>query len=113
MNKNPIVDKMLSIIPSDPVTQTLYIYTLSWVLFIGLLGYSLATWYGVIMAFNIKSLFSGLFMSAVTLMSLIGLKQARGSYLSIKSFYTKQSEAPQSKEQLEEETKKLMESFKK
>ena len=86
--KNKFVDKAMSWIPQDPLTQSLYMYSLTAVVFIGLLGYAIASWWGFFTSpFSFKPLFSSLFMTAIAFLSVVGLKQTRDSYHMIKMMY--------------------------
>ena len=85
--RNPFVEKCMSYIPDDPLTQAHYMYILTSFVFLGLLGYALSAWWQVIVAFSFKSLFSGVFMLAIAIMSLFGLKQTRNSYIMTKRIY--------------------------
>ena len=87
--KNKFVDKMMGWIPQDPLTQSLYMYILTTIVFLGLLGYAIASWWGFFTTpFQFKPLFSSLFMTAIALMSVVGLKQTRDSYHMIKMMYS-------------------------
>ena len=105
---NPFVTKMMSYIPDDPLTQSLYMYILTSFVFLGLLGYAVAAWWQVWVVFSFKSLFSGIFMLAIALISLFGLKQTRNSYIMTKRIYA----SPQ-KELKVESVKEMMDGFKK
>lgn len=82
---NPFINFCMRKIPDDPHTQSLYVYILTWVVFIGLLGYGVISWYSFFLAGGgLKNLFSALFMTAIGLISLFGLKQTRNQYLIVK-----------------------------
>lgn len=85
--RNPFVEKCMSYIPDDPVTQTQYLYFLTCFVFFGLMGYALAAWYNLFSSFTWTGLFTGIFMTAIGLISLFGLKQTRNSYLYSKEMY--------------------------
>lgn len=88
LTKNSFVDKMLKLIPEDPLTQAHYMYLLTLIVFLGLLGYGAVSWYQFVTTLNVKMLFSGLFMTAVALISAFGLKQTRNNYKMIKQIYS-------------------------
>lgn len=88
---NKFVNKVMSWIPEDPLTQSKFIYYLTITVFVGLMGYALATWYAVIFYFAWKNLFQGLFMTAIAILSLFGLKQTRKQYYMLKNMYTQQN----------------------
>lgn len=87
--KNNFIDWWLNKIPQDPISQTSYMYHLTLIVCLGLFGYSLATWYEVFTIFTWTGLFRGFFMSAVSMLSLLGFKQTRQAYLLTKSMYSK------------------------
>lgn len=87
MTKNKWVDYWMGLIPEDPVTQTKFVYSLSAIVFLGLLGYTIATWYDAVVNFAFTTFFRGMFMSAICLLTLIGLKQTRNAYHITKSMY--------------------------
>ena len=83
--KNGLVDKMLSWIPDDPLTQSQYLYYLSGIIFLGLLVYALTSWYNLFTQFALKTLFAAMFMSAICLMTTFGFKSTRANYLAVKA----------------------------
>ena len=85
--KNSWVDKCMKMIPDDPLLQSRYMYYLTVIVFTGLMGFAIATWYSFFTTWGIRNLFSGLFMSAIGLMSLFGLKQTRAIYKATKYAY--------------------------
>ena len=103
--RNKFVDKLMSIIPQEPIIQSQYMYALTCIVFFGLLGYGLTSWYSFFTLFQIKYLFSGLFMTAIAFISFIGLKQVRDNYLMLKSLYSqpKQEDKVESKDEMLEE----------
>lgn len=104
--RNKFVDKMMSWIPQDPLTQSLYMYSLTAIVFFGLMGYAITSWWNLITHFKLSILFSSLFMTAIALISVVGLKQTRDSYHMIKLMY-KQQNVP-----IQVETKdKMLEAF--
>lgn len=80
-------DKLFKLVPDDPLIQSRYVYYLTIVIFTGLLGYATVTWYTFFTSFKLNSLFSGLFMSAIALISIFGLKQTRAVYNTTKIAY--------------------------
>jgi len=84
---NGFVDKMLKIIPQDPLTQAHYMYLLTLIVFVGLTGYAGTAWWDFFTTFSISSFFRGMFMLAIGFMSLFGLKQTRSAYLATKAVY--------------------------
>ena len=85
--KNSFVDKCMKLIPEDALVQSQYMYYLTLFVFLGLLGYACVSWYNFFVAFSLKAMFSGIFMLAVALMSLFGLKQTRNMYIGTKQLY--------------------------
>lgn len=83
--KNKFIDKLLSIIPEDPLTQTQYLYYLTVIVFFGLIGFAVATWYEVFVHFSFTTFFRGIFMTAIAFLSLFGVKQTRQAYTVTKS----------------------------
>jgi len=79
--KNKFIDWCLKIVPEDPVTQTLYMYCLTTIVFVGLTGFSIMSWMETFSSFAFSTMFSALFMTAISLMSLFGLKQTRMAYM--------------------------------
>lgn len=82
--KNPFIDRCMKLIPDDPVIQAQYMYYLTFVVFIGLIGYAVTSWYVFFTTWKVSSFFSGLFMLAIGLLSSFGLKQTRTNYVMIK-----------------------------
>lgn len=82
--KNPFIDRCLKIIPDDPLTQSQYMYYLTVVVFLGLAGYAITSWYTFFTTWKMSSFFSGMFMIAIALLSSFGLKQTRSNYLMVK-----------------------------
>lgn len=108
---NSFIDKMLKVIPQDPLTQAHYMYLLTLIVFCGLMGYAINTWWLFFTTFELRSLFSGLFMTAIGFMSLFGLKQTRGVYLATRAAYD-QMENGEVKVEIED-PKKMLEEFSK
>jgi hypothetical protein len=103
--KNQFVDKMMSWIPQDPLTQSAYMYSLTTIVFLGLLGYAGASWWTLFAnPFQAKVLFSSLFMTAIAMISVVGVKQTRDSYHMIKMMYANQQ--PEIKLESKEEMEK-------
>ena len=100
--KNKFIDKMLKIIPENPVYQSQYIYYLTIIVFFGLAGFAVATWIGVVTMFTWTALFRGVFMSAISLLSLYGLKQSRASFHTIRAMYGKTQKQELKVESLDE-----------
>lgn len=96
--RNKFVDKVMGWIPDDPLIQAQYIYYLTLVVFLGLIGYGLTAWYSFITLFKLSSMFSALFMTAIGLISLFGLKQARNNYYLMKEMVKKSKEPIESVE---------------
>ena len=87
--KNSFIDRVMKWIPEDPLTQSKFIYYLTCIVFFGLLGYGVNSWYSFFThSFQLSYLFSGFFMTAISLISLFGLKQTRQSYLTMKAIYS-------------------------
>lgn len=87
--KNKFIDKVMKWIPEDPLTQSKFMYYLTCVVFLGLLGYGLNAWYNFFAhSFQLSYLFSGLFMIAIALISSFGLKQTRSNYILVKQMYS-------------------------
>ena len=108
--RNSFIDKVMSFIPEDPLTQAKFMYYLTCIVFLGLLGYGLTSWYSFFTIFSLKPLFSALFMTAIALMSLLGLKQTRINYIMIRDAME------QFKKELEpkiESKEEMLKSFKK
>lgn len=99
--KNSFVDKMMKLIPDDPLVQAQYMYFLTLFVFVGLLGYALTAWFYVVTAFSFKQFFSGIFMTAISLISLFGLKQTRNSYKLMKMMYAQKQPETESIEQMQ------------
>lgn len=115
--KNPFVDKMMKLIPDHPLTQAHYMYVLTAVTFFGIIGYGLVGWYQFFTSpFNLKILFSALFMTAVGLMTTFGLKATRTAYLTQKVIWTQiakdKAEKKDAQEQKEESVDDMMAGFK-
>lgn len=87
LTKNSFIDKCLKLVPDHPLKQSQYIYYLSMIIFIGLFGYACVSWYNFATAVRWTSFFSGLFMTAVSFMSLFGVKQTRTTYKAMKAVY--------------------------
>lgn len=86
--RNKFVDKMMGWIPQDPRTQSLYMYSLTAIVFIGLLGYAMASWWSLFTnPFSFRILSTCVFMTAIALLSVVGVKQTRDSYHMIKLMY--------------------------
>lgn len=105
LTNNSFIDKCMKLIPEDPLTQSKFIYSLTWVVFLGLLGYGLNAWYNFFAhSFQLSYLFSGLFMVAIALISAAGLKQTRQGYLTMKKIYSRpvKKQEPIKVESLEE-----------
>ena len=77
--KNGFVDWCLKIVPDDPIMQSLYVYCLSVIVFVGLMGFSIASWVQTFTNFAFTTMFRALFMTAISMLSLYGLKQTRTS----------------------------------
>lgn len=91
--KNSFVERIMKWIPEDQLTQSKFIYYLTCIVFFGLLGYGLNAWYNFFAHdFQLSSFFSGLFMTAVALISLFGLKQVRQQYYLLKQVYAQPKE---------------------
>ena len=80
LTKNKFVDKFLNILPDNPVTHSLYMYWLTAIIFLGLLGFSVMSWREVMFSFNGMALFRSIFMTAISISVLFGLKQVRLAY---------------------------------
>ena len=89
------IDLLLKIVPKDPVMQSGYIYGLSWIVFIGLLGFSVSTFVEVFRQFSFSLLFRGIFMAAITLLSLAGLRSTKQSYEMTRDMYSGKEEVKQ------------------
>ena len=112
--RNKFVDKMMSWIPQDPLTQSLYMYSLTAIVFLGLMGYAISSWYVFFTSpFSFKPLFSSLFMTAIALISVVGLKQTRDSYHMIKMMYGNKPVEQELKLESKEEMLKAFENEKK
>ena len=107
---NFLLDRFLAIVPDDPLQQAKYMYYLSSIVFIGILGYTVVSWAGLLAVFEPKGLFQSIFMSAICLITLFGLKQARTSYHTTKSYFENMEQ--QKKEPLPS-VKDMMASFSK
>ena len=95
MARNKFVDKVMSFLPDDPLTQTKFIYYLYILIICGLSGYAIVSWYTTFTLFNLKTLFSSVFMTAIALMTILGFKQTRNNYLMMKEMYKqKQNQEP-------------------
>ena len=90
--RNKILDKCMSAIPQDPITQSQYMYYLTMVLFLGLLGFTLSSVYGFYVMPTFKSFFTIVFMFAATAMTLFSLKSTRAAYLMALEFLGKKEE---------------------
>jgi hypothetical protein len=87
--RNSFVEKVMKWIPDDALTQSKFIYYLTIVVFLGLIGYGVTAWYNFFFhSFQLSYLFSGLFMTAIGFISLFGLKQTRNSYFALKEAYS-------------------------
>ena len=84
ITRNKFVEFWMKRIPDDPYTQSQYMYILTSVVFFGLLGYGLTAWYTFFTGLSIKYFFSACFMTAISIISLFGLKQTRAQYLVMK-----------------------------
>ena len=112
--KNKFVNKMMSVIPEDPVTQSLYMYCLTWVAFAGLLGFSITSWINTIFGFTFTMLFTSLFMTAMALISMFGLKQSRIAYHLNKEMYSQvRMEQSEQEKKVEDSFEEMLEGFKK
>ena len=109
--QNKFVDKMMKIVPENPVSQAHYIYLLTFVVFFGLLGFSIASWVELFKVFTFTTMFRGLFMTAITVLSLFGLKQTRNVYLTTRKMFGVKGELKE--EPKEESVDEMMEGFKK
>lgn len=89
------IDLLLRIVPKDPVMQAGYIYGLTWIIFIGLMGFSISTFVEVFRHFSFTLLFRGIFMAAITLLSLTGLKSTKQSYEMTREMYSNKGEVKQ------------------
>src|SRR5512135_904718 len=85
--KNSFIDKCMKVIPEDPLTQTHYMYLLTAIVFFGLLGYAASSWWVFAHTLKLTTFFSSLFMTAIAIMSVFGLKQTRTAYLATKMAY--------------------------
>lgn len=104
---NSFVGKIMTWIPEDPLTQAKFTYYLTMIVFLGLLGFGLTSWYQFFISWQIKAFFSGLFMTAVSILSLFGVKQTRVMYLATKAVYKNQKAQPKI-----ETTEEMLNSFK-
>ena len=110
---NKLVDKMLSIIPDHPVTQTRYMYYLSIIVFIGLIGYAASSWYEVVTNFNFGTFFRSIFMTAIALMVTFGLKQSRSAFLMTREAYKIQEQSGKVEPMKVESKEDMLKGFKK
>lgn len=86
--QNTFVDKLMKLIPEDPLSQAQYIYFLTVFVFLGLLGYGVMSWFTFFTTWSFASGFQGVFMTAIALISLFGLKQTRNAYHMMKKVYS-------------------------
>jgi hypothetical protein len=63
--------------------------------FIGLLGFSVSTFVEVFRQFSFSLLFRGIFMLAITLLSLVGLRSTKQSYEMTRDMYSGNKELKQ------------------
>lgn len=89
--RNKFVEKVMRWIPDDPLTQAEYLYVLTAVVFFGIIGYAFVAWYNFFASLHLTSFFSAVFMTAIGLMTLLGLKQTRSSYHMIKEMKANQN----------------------
>ena len=83
--KNKFVDKCVELfIPNDPLRQSQYMYYLSIVVFVGVMGYAISSWFEVFAAFEFTKLFRSIFMTAIALMVTFSLRSAKAAYDMIK-----------------------------
>lgn len=114
MNFNfPFLDKLLKIVPDKPLLQTRYIYYLSLMVFCGLIFYAGSIWYSVFTAFRFQILFQGIFMLAIALLSLFGVKQTRNAYLMVKQLSGTTNEIKETAIQKVESVEEMMDGFEK
>ena len=90
LTQNKFVDKLLKIVPENPLAQTSYLYYLSTIVFFGLFGFSIATWVQLFNHFDWTTLFRGVFMTAISLLSLFGVKQTRATYIMVRQMTANQ-----------------------
>lgn len=113
LTNNKFIDKMLKIVPDNPVYQSQYIYYLTLIIFFGLLGYTIAIFVELFNVFAFRSLFQGIFMAAISLLSLFGLKQSRKNYVLTKSLFNKKENVKPMKEDDIESVEEMLLAFKK
>ena len=106
MMPKKFMDTMLKIVPDEPIMQSRYIYYLTAMVFFGLLSFSVATWWAVFTTFSFQTLGQAVFMSAISLLSMVGLKQSRAGFLMTKEMvnntkYRDRPTAETAKEMLE------------
>ena len=104
--RNKFVDYCLSLIPDDPYDQALYMYILTGMVFFGLIGYGLTSWYYFFTTMSIKNFFSAIFMTAIGLISSFGLKQTRNQFLVMKEMKNIKPGPVQSKQDMLKEMDK-------
>ena len=99
---NPFFKHLTKLVPDDPLNQTQYI----WMVFLGLLGYAGMTWYTVVYQFAWSTFFQAVFMTAIAMLSLAGLKQTGNAYYMMKEMMGKP------KEEIKlEDTQEMLEGF--
>ena len=111
ITRSKALDKLLRILPDDPVLKAQYMYYLSIIIFIGLLGFSIATWYVVFVKFDFVIMFRGVFMTAISLMSLFSVKALREAFLTLRSVYSNMNNQPKQEIKLES-VDEMMDEFK-
>lgn len=106
----PFMEKLTKLVPDEPKLQSQYVYYLTTIVFCGLLGFAVSAWIVVFTHFDWRTLFQAIFMSAISMLSLFGVKQTRANYLMIKQIYS--SGKPELKVESEEEMLKGFEEVK-
>ena len=101
---NWIIDKTLSRLPKDPLTQTNFMYRLVGIIVASFFLFALERWYTFFTTLNLDSLFYGILLSCFFLMSLFNFKSLRDSYNLLKK--QKPMENDLTPEQLEMDFKK-------
>ena len=115
LTRNKFVDKLLKIVPENPISQSQYIYYLSAIIFLGLFGFAITSWVELFRFFSFQTMFRGVFMTAISLMSLYGLKSARNAYHTVRELYKSipnQDEINTIAKMNVESTEEMLEAFK-